>query len=87
MTLVLDDFHRLKEKVERLKRDRDRAVGALSELKKRLLREFKVKTLKDAKKLLKALLDREIGIMRKYAKARAEFDKKWGKLLEGVGDE
>jgi ABC-type proline/glycine betaine transport system substrate-binding protein len=82
--LMLDDYQRLKRKVDAAKSRRDRLKGAADELMARLKKEFKVSTVEEAEALLADLQAREAEAAKKYAKARAEFLKKW---KEKVGDD
>lgn len=55
----LERFQQLKQRADSLRGERDQAVGALKELKKRLRKEFGCLTVADAKKELQQL-DREL---------------------------
>jgi hypothetical protein len=51
----LDRYNQLTKRVEEMRRERDQIVGAKKELQARLEKEFGVKTLKEAKELLRKL--------------------------------
>ncbi|MFH0766604.1 MAG: hypothetical protein V1920_00745 [Bacillota bacterium] len=54
----LQEFDKLKSKVENTRREVDRAEGALDEIKKRIKEEFGCETLAEAGKLEKKITDR-----------------------------
>lgn len=81
---MLDDYQKIRRRVEAAKTARDRAKGALDELTARLRKEFGCKTVEEAEALLDELKKEEITLAGKYVKARAEFLKAW---KEKVGDD
>jgi hypothetical protein len=81
--LNLDDFERLKRRVERLKDQKAKAEGALEEVLKRIKAETGCKTVAEAEKFLKKLQDQERQEALAFTKAKASFEKRWkGKLDE-----
>lgn len=79
---MMDELPQIRRKVEQLRRDADRAQGAL-DAEKRFIREnFGCKSLKEAEGKLLEKADEERQIAEEYA---AEFDaflKRWPHLLE-----
>lgn len=84
--IALDDFQALQRQVEKLKRDKDKALGALEQLKKQLLEEFDCKSLDKAKKLLDQLKRDELAAYDKYVKLKKEFEQKWKEQLDLVNE-
>jgi ribosomal protein L14E/L6E/L27E len=77
--LNLDDFERLKRRVERLKDQKAKAEEVL----KRIKAETGCKTVAEAEKFLKKLQDQERQEALAFTKAKASFEKRWrGKLDE-----
>lgn len=81
--MLLDDFAELQRRVERAKQDRERAVGARSQLLERLKKNYGGKSLEDAERHLKKKESRERELSEDYAERRPPFDKKYGKILGG----
>lgn len=79
----LEKYQRLKESLESLKEERDRAVGALSEMKKRLLKEFGCKTIKEAVKLHTEMEKEQEKLKEEYQNEYEKIYDKWGHLLDG----
>lgn len=79
----LDQYQRLKAKVEAARKRADKAAGALDQLKKQLKDEFGCTDLKAAKALLKKLESSEAEAERAADAAMEAFDEKWGELLGG----
>lgn len=79
-----EGYQRLKDRLDEMTRERDRAAGALAEQVKRLKDEFGCASLKEAKALLnKWKYEAEVA-GKAYRKAAAEFERKW---KERLGDQ
>lgn len=79
----LEQYQQLKGKVEKRRRDVDRADGARQQLLGQLRKEFGVDTVKEAVELLrksKAELDR---LEKKFADDLKVFDDEWWESLRG----
>lgn len=79
---MLDDFESLKRKVEDLRERKARAVGAYQEHLKRLRKDYGVKTLKDAEKLLKRKKQEELDAAGAYLKAKKAFEREFAEVLK-----
>lgn len=79
---MLDDFESYKRDVEELKRLRDRARGAYSELMKSIRRGFRCKTLKEAKKLSEKLRTDALSTAEEYTTAFRKSKKRWAHKLK-----
>jgi uncharacterized protein with ATP-grasp and redox domains len=84
MTLALDDYQELLRKLDRLKRRRDQAKGALNEILKRLKKEFGCNTIQEAEAKLEELLTKEIETHKRYVKVKTRFEKKYAKVLKEI---
>ena len=84
MTIALDDFYRLKSKVEKLKLTSERAKGALQEITDRLLEEFNCSTVEEAEALFESLRDKELVLSKKYTAAKLAFEQEWADKLRDV---
>jgi outer membrane protein TolC len=82
--IVLDDFDKLKAKVERLKAEKERAEGARDQLLRTLKEEFGCKSLQEAEALLAKLQSEETAALKKYNSYRTRFEKRWRKVLRKV---
>lgn len=82
MPLVLDDFHQLQKKVERTKKEADMAAGSLQQLLSQLKKQHGVDSLEEAEHLLKSMIDDENEALKKYNKAKKEFEASYGELTE-----
>ncbi len=78
----LEEFQELKRLVVEKQSEADKAAGALAEILKRLRKEFKCKTLKEAKAKLGELNQTEERIQKKFELKLRKFKKKYGKFLE-----
>lgn len=76
-----DEFARLKERVNDLRRQRDEAAGALREVRRRMKEEFGVDTRAAAEALRKKLAREAEALGKQLDSAMAEFAKKWGDRL------
>ena len=84
MTLTLDDYQELMRKLNRLERRRAEAKGAHDQVMKKLKQDFGVTSLKQAKRKLEEMIDQQLAIHRKYAKAKSAFEKKHAKVLKEI---
>lgn len=75
-------FQALKDKVDRLQRDANRAEGALEQSLLRLRREHKCPSLEAAKKKLRELEGLLEKAEKDFNKAADDFEAKWAKELE-----
>ncbi len=73
---------RIKERVEEMKRDADKAEGALQRIEEQIREEFKCKDLDAACDLLDVLEVQEKDAEEAFDKAQRKFEKKWGDLLK-----
>jgi hypothetical protein len=76
-----DDFQSLRYKVEQLKREKAKAEGNLERIMQETGDRFGVSSLTDAKALQQKIRDKELNALRRYNKARTEFDTKWQERL------
>lgn len=82
----LDDWRRLKARIDALRQRADRAEGARAELLRRLEAEHGCRTVREAEKL-RDRLEREADAAEREADAgMARWRKKWGDLI-GEGEE
>lgn len=79
----LKEFQEWKQKIEGLQRQADRAAGALDQLHQRLMDEFRCGSLAEAERLLDGLVRDLREVKEGFDQAKAEFEKRWGKQLEG----
>jgi len=77
-------FAKIKEKVDRLKREADKAEGAYEELLRVLKRDFDCDNLDDAKELLERLIRQEQKLKAKLEKSMAAFKDKWDDQLREI---
>jgi seryl-tRNA synthetase len=77
----LQKYQRLKERVDELRRQQDRASGVVSTIKATLKEEFGVSTLKQAKTKLKELLKEQDEAEGEYEEKLEAFEKEFGEIL------
>lgn len=77
----LNEFQQLKETATQLRREADRAEGALTQLQSRL-KEFGVATLEEAEILVKRLTKEEAKAEHAYRVALTKFEDDWQELGE-----
>ncbi len=82
MSIDLKQYEKLRRKADDLKREVDKAEGALEQLMGGLDNEFGCKTLSQAQKMLKKLSSDEAKASEKYESDLAEFEKEWGEVLK-----
>lgn len=75
-------WEKLKSNVDRMRREADRAVGALSSLTKQLEEEFECSTIADAQKLRDKLKADLTTAEESFEKGLVEFEEEWGEVLE-----
>jgi len=81
MTVDLEQFRRWTTDVDRKRRDRDRAEGALEQAKDRLRKDFGFESAADADERLAELERTREELEKKIGKKMEAFGKKWeGKL-------
>lgn len=73
----LDEFAKVKKRVEGLQREADQAEGALGEIKKHLKETFACDSIKAALALQEQLEEEEAELEKQYNAALAEFKKEW----------
>lgn len=78
----LNDYLRLKKKVESAQQQADQAEGALGEVMKQLKKEFGCTTLKEAKKKLKQLERQKESSKEDFETAVEKFEDDWSEKLE-----
>ena len=84
--MTVKDLEQLKNKVDQLKEDSQKAQGRLEEAEKRLKEEFDVDSFEEAEKLLKELHKKEEKAKQEYDEELAAFLGKWGGEL-GMDEE
>lgn len=76
------NLDRLRKSISRLRDDASKAEGALAEKMAQLTKKFGVRTIKEAKSKLASLEEEEAELGAKLEAEVAEFEKKYGELLE-----
>jgi len=82
MKINLSDYQRVKAAAERAKEQRDQAIGAHKAALQRLLKEWNCSTIKEAKEKLARMEASEAEMQNKIQKVLAEFQSKWGHLIQ-----
>jgi len=75
------EFLRLKEKIARLQRERDRAEGALQRVMKEMREKHRVESLQDAEKHLQKLESKKDEATARFQAASDKFEEKWSDRL------
>jgi len=75
------NLEELKDRAERMRREADKAAGALEQSKKQLKEKFDVKTMFEANTLLKKLEIEETSAKGVYDEAMEAFEEEWGSEL------
>ena len=83
MTISVEEYQKLKKRVETVRREHDKAQGALEQTMKRLKEEFDCDSLKEARQLHKRLKREAAEAAEKFDGALAEFQEKWEGVLDG----
>lgn len=81
MPVDLQEFQQLKDDVDRLRREADKAAGAYDEQMKRLKSEFDCDSIEQAEKMLADLEKQEAKAVKAYERSKASFDEQWGEVL------
>ena len=81
MTISLDNFNKLQARVAALQKEAERAKGAQAQLLADLKERFGVKTVEEAKELLKKLEKQEQRVGQEYGELKEQFDATYGHLL------
>lgn len=82
----LSDYLSLKEKVDELRADVSRSEGALEQLLQQLKREFKCRSLKEAKRLLRTLTT-ELEQLDSDNKVKRAAVEKWDERVRRASEE
>ena len=77
----LNDLTRIKEQVDRLQREADKASGALEHAMVQLKEDFGCKTLEEGQKLLDELTQESKKAEDEFNKALKKFEDEWGDTL------
>jgi len=72
----------LKSRISEMRRDRDKAQGALDRVMKEILEDYGCRSVKDAKAMLKELTAEEQEASASVDKALKKFEKRWGDILQ-----
>jgi len=81
MTIDVDQYKRLRAKVEKAKSDIDKAEGSLEQLMGKLLTDFECNILEEAEiKYIKLVSERE-KLESQYDKELEEFEEKFGERI------
>lgn len=78
---VIERYEALKRVAERLQRDKDRAEGAVGQLYDRLREQYAVKTLKEAKQLLKKAASGKEAAAEKAEEVLTKLEEDYGDYL------
>lgn len=81
MGVSVEEFQRLKKRVDKLRADVSRAEGALEQLLARLTTDFDCEDLESAELLLEELELKAKREEESYNRALQEFNEKWGDKL------
>lgn len=73
----MNDYLKLKKKVDELRREADEAAGARNQIMKELKKTYGVETIDEAKRLLRKLEKKEKRLQREFDEALSEFEEKW----------
>jgi len=79
------EFLRLKEKIARLQKERDRAEGALQRVMKEFREKYGIEDLQEAEDRLRKLQSKKEKASARFQKASREFEEKWGDRLQDRG--
>ena len=84
MTDLLDRYQKMKRKADELRREADRAEGALEQLMEKLKEDFDCDTLEEAEQLSKRLEKEAKEAEEQFDVAVEEFEEEWGDELENA---
>lgn len=82
--VLLDNYPRLKRRVDELVAEAAEAKGAVKEIERRLKEEYKCNDLAAAKLLLKRLGRKRQRLLDEYLAAKKAFESKWEEKLGDV---
>jgi predicted translin family RNA/ssDNA-binding protein len=77
----LERYSELRDRITKMRREADKASGALESLLARLKEEFGCKTLEEAEELLKETQDQLAELEQTFNKSLHKFEKKWSDAL------
>lgn len=86
MSLILDNFEKLQNKIKELEKEREQSIGILTDLQKQAKERYGCSSIKDLRLKLERLKKEEKVLLNKYLKMKKEFIKKWKHLLEDNDD-
>jgi len=78
------EYEKLKDKVDRLKADAERAKGAFDSVMDRLADDCGCNSIEEAEEKLGKLKTERDKAEKSYEKAMSTFQKKWGEKLESI---
>lgn len=78
----LNKYLRMKEKIESLQREADKAEGAAEQSLKRLQKDFGCKSLEEAKRLIEEREEEQRKLEKEYEKEETRFRTKWKDTIE-----
>lgn len=84
MTVALDNYQRLKRRVEELTAEAAEAKGAVKEVERRLKEEYGCDDLPSAKALLAKLQKKRDRLADEYHEAKRVFEEKWNERLGDI---
>ena len=80
--MKVEEYKRLKDKIEALRQKKARAEGALEQAERRLLAELGVESVAEAEQAVGRLEDESRMLAERLQKRLDEFAEKWGEKLE-----
>jgi phage shock protein A len=80
--ISIEEFERIRARIEKMKRDRDKASGAMESVMSQIKKEFGCSTLKEASKKLVKLTQEQEKLEKEIEQKEAEFQEKWADVLE-----
>jgi len=80
--MEIEDFRRLKVKIDSLRQRKTKAEGALEQAEQRLLSELGVGTVHDAEGVIERMEDELESLRRQIQNKLDEFAERWGEKLE-----
>ena len=81
-TVLLDDFFKLKQQVEKDTQEQSRIQGACQQVQKQIQDEFNLKGMKEVNAEIANLLKQENELVKRYLDARKAIDHQYGPQLE-----
>ena len=85
MSVDLDEYKRLKSKVDALRRDRDRAQGALDQLMAELEDRHGCGSVEEAQDALREKRRKAGELRKRFDRAMAKFREKWKEVYDEGG--